>query len=169
MISSFLEVYSYNGSPCGERRLEEPVDGEDHDSLSKIRSDVGLKIVSGERHVSLYHFKALIRHNLADILNPDIAAVGIIDILNISQYAHEHGGIGISPHCWNSMSMAASAMYHVCAVMPNAEMCEFFPHHDAHKSFCKTSHCIRDGKVFLSDAPGLGITIDEDSLIKLAL
>ena len=54
-------------------------------------------------------------HEMQDIFNPDISGMGgLIDIITISNEA-SNNGISISPHCWNSMSVSASAILHVCS------------------------------------------------------
>ena len=120
---SFLkEVSSFN-----PYWIEEPVDGDNISLLAEIKNTFDMKIVTGEKQSGLPHFRELISQHAADIFNPDISGTGgIIDIIKISNEA-SNNGVSISPHCWNSMSVSASAMLHVCSSISNSEKAEIFP------------------------------------------
>ena len=144
---------------------EEPADGDDLTALAAIRAETGLPIVTGERQSGLLHFRNVIRMRAADILNPDIASVGgILDMLQIAEEA-EKVGITVSPHCWNSTTIAVAAMLHVCRVMPNAGPAEIATGYDsAGRRFVDPGYVISGGTARLSDAPGLGVTVDTGKL-----
>ena len=118
--------------PANPYWFEEPIDGSDIQALAQIRKNQALRVVTGEKHCGLAHFRAVLAAGAADILNPDITAVGgILDLLDIAELADQYG-VQISPHCWNSMTVVAAAMLHVCASIPNAEMAEIYPEYIAH-------------------------------------
>ncbi|NQV45275.1 MAG: mandelate racemase/muconate lactonizing enzyme family protein [Rhodospirillales bacterium] len=149
--------------------IEEPVDGDDLAGLATFRAETKMPIVTGERHCGVPHFRNVIRLRAADILNPDIAAVGgLLDMLQIGAEAEE-AGIMISTHCWNSMTVAAAAMLHVSRVIPNAGPAEiatgFIPFG---LQFADPGFEIVDGVARLSETPGLGVTIDVEKLTSLA-
>ena len=149
--------------------IEEPVDGENISMLSEIKNNFGMKVVTGEKQCGLPHFQELISRGAVDILNPDISGVGgIIDMIKISEESLNYN-ISISPHCWNSMSVSASAMLHVCASISNSEMAEIFPDYiEFSKEFCELSFEIENNEAYLNQKPGLGIVIDEKSLSELS-
>ena len=149
--------------------LEEPVDGSDVQALAKIRRASGLRVVTGEKHCNLVHFRAVLAAGAADILNPDIAGIGgVLGLLEVSELADQQGA-QISPHCWNSMTVAAAAMLHVCASIPNAEMAEIYPEYIAHGESFATSGFRLDGThAFLLHKPGLGVEIDVPALRSLS-
>jgi galactonate dehydratase len=148
--------------------FEEPVDGDDIKALAKIREATGLKVVTGEKQSGLSHFRAVLATGAADILNPDIAGIGgLLDILEVAGLA-DLQGVKVSPHCWNSMTVAAAAMLHVCASIPNAEMAEIYPEYIDHgATFATTGFCLDEGRAFLSGKPGLGVDIDVSALRRL--
>ena len=163
---SFLkEVSSFN-----PYWIEEPVDGENISLLTEIKNTFNMKVVTGEKQSGLVHFRELISRNAADIFNPDISGMGgLIDIIKISNEA-SNNGISISPHCWNSMSVSASAMLHVCSSISNSEMAEIFPDYiNYSKKFCELSFDIIDNKAHINKSPGLGIIIHEDILSELSI
>ena len=149
--------------------IEEPVDGENISLLTEIKNSFDMKVVTGEKQSGLPHFKEIIKRNAADILNPDISGIGgIIDMLYVSKEAL-YNDISISPHCWNSMSVSASAMLHVCSSIPNSEKAEIFPDYiEFTKEFCELPFNIVEDKAILNQSAGLGIVIHEDTLSNLS-
>tara|TARA_A100000164_G_scaffold15408_1_gene12825 strand:- start:2242 stop:3366 length:1125 start_codon:yes stop_codon:yes gene_type:complete len=149
--------------------FEEPIDGQSTRLLASIKKKTGLKIVTGEKQFGLQHFTETLAANAADILNPDIAGVGgIIDMIKISELSQKNNVI-ISPHCWNSMSIAASAMLHFCASNSNVDMAEIYPEYISNGlKYSDVNFDIKNGFAELKDRPGLGVKIDVKSLIKLS-
>jgi galactonate dehydratase len=145
--------------------FEEPIDGNDSQALAQIRKDTGLRGVTGEKHCGLAHFRAVLAAGAADILNPDIAAVGgILDLLELAELA-EQQGVQISPHCSSSMTVAAAAMLHVCASIPNAELAEIYPAYipDSEKFALKAFH-LEGEYAHLSYKPGIGVDLNVSAL-----
>ena len=149
--------------------FEEPIDGQSTRLLASIKKQTGLKIVTGEKQFGLQHFIETLAANAADILNPDIAGVGgIIDMIKISELSQKNNVI-ISPHCWNSMSIAASAMLHFCASNSNVDMAEIYPEYISNGlKYSDVNFDIKNGFAELKDRPGLGVKIDVKSLMKLS-
>ena len=149
--------------------FEEPIDGQSTRILASIRKKTGLKIVTGEKQFGIQHFVETLASDSADIFNPDIAGVGsILDMIKISEIS-EKNNVMISPHCWNSMSVAASAMLHFCAANSNTEMAEIYPEYISNGlKYSDINFVIGNGCAELKDRPGLGINIDVKSLTKLS-
>ena len=155
-------------TPFNPYWYEEPADGEKTRTLADIRTKTNLRIVTGEKQCGLPHFEETLAANAADILNPDIAAVGgILDMTQISKWSLEKD-VKVSPHCWNSMSVAAAAMLHFCASIENAEMAEIFPEYLSHiMKFSDPGFKIKNGNAILGKEPGLGVSIDTSLLQSL--
>jgi galactonate dehydratase len=149
--------------------FEESVDGQDTNALSRIRRTTGMRVVTGEKHCGIPHFRSVLAADAADILNPDIAGLGgILDMLDLAQMA-DRQGVMISAHCWNSMTVAAAAMLHVSAAIPNPEMAEIYPEYVKHGARYATPGFHLDGAyAHLSDRPGLGVDIDTKVLRRLS-
>lgn len=141
--------------------FEEPTDGADVDVLAEVARRTPQLIVTGKRQCSVVPFKAILRAGAADILNPVIASLGgILDMLRLADLADENG-ISLSPHCWNSMIIAASDMLHVCAAIPNAEKAEIYREYIAHGAqFASVGYTLNGANATPSNAHGLGIKID---------
>jgi len=144
---------------------EEPFDGKNLLKLSEYKKITQLKIVTGERQSDLNHFKSLCYHKAADIINPDISAIGgIIRMLKVATIAADEG-ILVSPHCWNSMTISASAMMHVCRIIHNSEKAEIFPQYFSFgDNFSIPSFKIRYSEAELQNRSGLGIIMYETEL-----
>jgi galactonate dehydratase len=149
--------------------FEEPVDGQDIEALSRLRKTTGMRIVTGEKNCGLPHFRSVLAADAADILNPDIAGMGgILDMLELAEMAHRRD-VRISPHCWNSMTVAAAAMLHICAVIPNAEMAEIYPEYiEPGTGYATTGFRVDGTHAHLSGQPGLGVEIDTGALRNLS-
>ena len=148
---------------------EEPFDGKNLLKLSEYKKITQLKIVTGERQSEINHFKSLCHHKVTDIINPDISAIGgIIRMLKVATIAADEG-ILVSPHCWNSMTISASAMMHVCRIIQNNEKAEIFPEYFSFgDNFSIPSFKIRNSEAELQDRSGLGIVMDETELKRLS-
>ena len=150
--------------------IEEPVAGDDPDALAEFRAATSSRITTGERQAGTRHFRQILDRRAADVLNPDIAgAGGIVTMLEIGAMAEAHSVL-ISPHSWNSTTVAFLAMLHTCAVMPNAVYAELYYDYlelGAELATCDT--VIEDGFASLPREPGLGVRMNEDVLRSLAV
>ena len=145
--------------------IEEPYDGFDITNLSNYKAKSQIPIVTGEKQCGVTHFKEVLNRNSADILNPDIAGVGsIVELSKIADLS-DKVGVGVSPHCWNSMAIAASAMMHFCASRKNSEKAEIYPDYiSASKNYCEPGFNIINGESKLKKLPGLGVSINSNDL-----
>jgi galactonate dehydratase len=149
--------------------IEEPVAGDDLIAMAEIRAATTCRITTGERQAGLRHYRSVLTARAADVLNPDIAgAGGILEMLEIGALAHAHGA-HISPHSWNSTTVAFMAMLHVCAVMPNATYAElYYDYLELGAEFAACDYVIEGGHVRLPQKPGLGVEMNEEALVSLA-
>jgi galactonate dehydratase len=149
--------------------IAEPVAGDDLAAMAEIRAATSCRITTGERQAGLRHYRQVLTARAADVLNPDIAgAGGILQMLEIGALADAHGA-KISPHSWNSTTVAFMAMLHVCAVMRNATYAElYYGYLELGAEFAQCDCIIADGHVSLLQKPGLGVEINEEALVSLA-
>ena len=150
--------------------IEDPVSGENVDALLELRNRTNSRITTGERQSSVRHCREVLTKRAADVLNPDIAgAGGILAMLEIGAMADAHG-VQVSPHNWNTTTVAFMAMLHLCAVMPNAGHAElFYDYLDLGKQFADCDYSVNKSFASLPQRPGLGVEVDEDALNKLVL
>ena len=147
---------------------EEPVDALNVECMRKVSENVDIPIAAGERLYTRYGFRPYIEGQILDILQPDVGlAGGISETKKIATYAETYG-IHVQPHnCASPVATAASVQVDAC--IPNFIIQEWFPYHEpAHYALVKEhlEHKVVDGYYPLSDAPGLGIELDDEVISK---
>ena len=144
---------------------EEPCLSENIDLVAEVRRAVPIPIVTGEAIYSKEAFFECLAKRAADILNPDICAVGgITAMLDIAAMAQPQAVV-MSPHNYNSTLVGLAATVHLSAVIPNFRITEYFVNfQDLCREIATASLTMRDGWIDLPTAPGLGIDIDVEKL-----
>ncbi|ALL68481.1 Gluconate dehydratase [Paraburkholderia caribensis MBA4] len=144
---------------------EEPCLAENVDALAEVRGKVGIPIVTGETLYGKAAFQPVLNARAADILNPDICNVGgILELKEIGAMAEPHY-VAISPHNFNSTTVALNATVHAAAVMPNFTLTEYYlPFAEFANRICPTQLIPENGFIKLPDGPGLGLDLDESLL-----
>src|SRR5207302_7453619 len=140
---------------------EEPCLAENSALLAEVRRAVPIPIVTGEALYTKEQFAQCLAMRAADILNPDICAIGGISaLLDISVMAQPHAVV-MSPHNYNSPLIGMAATVHVSAVIPNFRITEYFVNfEDICRDIATVSLSVNEGWIDLPTAPGLGIDID---------
>ena len=73
--------------------------------------------------------------------------------------------VAVSPHNYNSTTVALASTVHASATMPNFIITEYFlPFVEFGETICANQMKPKNGYIELPTAPGLGIEIDEDAL-----
>ena len=146
---------------------EEPVSPERISELAEVRQKVNIPIATGERLYTKFPFAEIIEKHAADVLQPDIAnAGGITELKKISAIA-ESKHITMAPH--NVCSpIGATAEIQLDASLINFEIQEYHAEFYSEHYFTVLNGFIRqkDGYVDLSDAPGLGLELNESEIAK---
>ena len=144
---------------------EEPVSEENLSELLEVRRKVDIPIATGERLYTKFPFARIVEAHAADVLQPDVAnAGGITELRKIAAIA-ESKHITLAPH--NVCSpVGAIAEMHLGAAIVNFEIQEYHAEYydDHYFSVFPGFPRQREGVCTLSDAPGLGLQIDEDEL-----
>ena len=79
--------------------------------------------------------------------------------------AAETEAIAVSPHNYNSTTMALSATVHASACMPNFIITEYFlPFEELGLRLCPNALKPVNGYISLPEGPGLGLTVDEQAV-----
>lgn len=135
---------------------EEPARRWDYEGLKLVSRNVSAAVATGENLDHVGDFYALIREQAADVLN---IASGHSGITGCRQVAHMAFAYELPV---TMMNCQANFMAHLAAALPNHMMMEVV---DPGRERCiRFGHTIEDGFIHLSDAPGLGIDIDEAAL-----
>jgi galactonate dehydratase len=147
--------------------LEEPVPAENIDAMRDIRASTSTPICCGENLYMRWGFRELLEKRAADIIMPDFQKCGgLLESRKIADMAHAYY-VPVAPHAVTSpIGMMASA--HVCAVIPNflAQEWHWIDSPDLWRNWVKEGDIIQKGFINLSDRPGLGVEMNDDTARK---
>ena len=135
--------------------IEEPLDAYDVEGHARLAAQLVTPIASGEMLTSVAEHLALIANDAVDFIQPDAPRVGgITQFLKIMTMA-EQKYLKMAPH------FAMEIHVHLAAAYAHDTWVEHFdwldPLFNEHLQ-------IRDGRMLVSDRPGLGFTLSEQAL-----
>jgi len=134
--------------------IEEPLDAYDAEGHAHLAAVLDTPIATGEMLSSVAEHIALIEHRAADILQPDAPRIGgITSFLRLATLAHQ-AGLQLAPH------FAMEIHLHLAACYPTEPWVEHF---EWLNPLFNERLEIRDGRMWLSDRPGLGITLSDQA------
>jgi galactonate dehydratase len=143
---------------------EEPVPVESAHALKQVREQINIPISIGERLHTRWEFVPVFEQDLTDYIMPDVTWTGgISELKKISTMAEAYY-IPVSPHdASGPINVLAGA--HVMMTVPNFYRLETARYKlNAYDIFIEEPLDIREGRLFVPDAPGLGITMNMDYL-----
>jgi len=145
--------------------IEEPCQSENVEALAEVRRASRIPVVTGEALLTRAGFRPIFRARAVDIINPDVANCGgILELMYIAAAA-ESEAIAVSPHNYNSTTIALSATVHASACMPNFIITEYFlPFEELGQRLCPNALRPVDGYIPLPEGPGLGLNVDEKAV-----
>jgi L-alanine-DL-glutamate epimerase-like enolase superfamily enzyme len=134
--------------------IEEPLDAYDAEGHAELARSLDTAVATGEMLTSVAEHYELIRHGSVDVLQPDAPRIGgITQFLKLAALA-EHRNLQIAPH------FAMEIHVHLAAAYPLEPWVEHFDW--LHPLFDERLE-ISGGRMHLSDRPGLGITLSEQT------
>ncbi len=134
--------------------IEEPLDAYDAEGHAALARALDTSIATGEMLASVSEHQRLIDADAVDIIQPDAPRIGgITQFLRLATLA-EVKHLQLAPH------FAMEIHLHLAATYPHGTWVEHFdwldPLFNEHLE-------IRDGRMHLSDRPGLGFTLSEQA------
>lgn len=133
--------------------VEEPVRRWDAEGHAAVGRGVRASVATGENLTGLEQFRPLLAAGAVDVVQTG-SCWGLTHFLRVATLAHAHD-LPVSPVGYNAEPVAAAA-----AAVPNhlvTEVQDLVP-----PLGVGVDHLIADGGVVLGDAPGNGLTVDED-------
>ncbi|WP_340023691.1 galactonate dehydratase [Paenibacillus sp. FSL K6-1096] len=154
--------------------IEEPVLPENNEVLREIAHHTSTPIATGERMYSRWEFKNLLKDGVADIIQPDLShAGGITECKKIFAMA-EAFDVAVAPHCPLG-PIALAACLQVDATSYNAIIQEqsLGIHYNQGNDLLDyitdpSVFAYSDGHVNIPSGPGLGITVNEEYVRRMA-
>lgn len=154
--------------------MEEPLHRADIAGMRQLRESTDVRVAAGEMTRSMHELYDLILQGAVDVVQPDAALTGgITGLRRIATLAAERG-VCFTPHTWtNGLGVVANA--HLTTGLVDAPFLEFpfdppfWPL--AHRDFLLAEPFEPDaeGWLRLTEAPGLGVALDEHRLSATAL
>ena len=140
--------------------FEEPVPPDDVVSMARVAAAVNIPVATGERLTTKAEFAALLQSGAASILQPALGrAGGIWEMKKVAALAEAYNA-QMAPHLYAG-PVEWAANLHLATSIPNLLLAETIET-PFHNDLIRGSIKVENGYVTLSDAPGLGIDVDED-------
>lgn len=150
--------------------VEEPTEFQSAEALTRLSAATRTRIAFGERLHSRRQFAEIIERQAVGLVQPSIIRVGgLTEAVKIGNAAETYS-IGVAPHNPHG-PVAIAASVTLASVLTNFVILESYENDNPPSR----SHFVRQGPVIegdgyrVSEAPGLGIEIDEMALAKLAI
>jgi L-alanine-DL-glutamate epimerase-like enolase superfamily enzyme len=141
--------------------LEEPLPKDDLEGYTWLQSRTELPISGGESFTTLEQFRPWLEAGAFDIVQPDAGVCGISEAVRIGRAAAAHGA-RLIPHSWHN-GLMTMANAHVVAALPNSDLVEECMVQGPLKwGVLKGGNPVLEGRLKLSDAPGLGVELIDD-------
>jgi D-galactarolactone cycloisomerase len=155
--------------PLGVGWFEEPFPPEDLTRYVALRSDCALPLAAGENEFGFQGFAELARAGAVDIMQADACRTGgISEVMRVAHLASTLG-LRLAPHTWSD-AVALTANAHAVAAAPTGLTVEMDRTGNPFIDELLTEPLsVTDGRLRLSDRPGLGISLDEATVSRLEL
>ena len=149
--------------------VEEPLHRGDYAGYAALKKAVGIRIAGGEMTREPYEFRELLERDCLDVFQPDcVCSMGITGLAKLAREVDAAGKI-FTPHTWGN-GIGVMANLHLTAGTVGAPFIEF-PYDPPEWSLERRDYPLKnvidvdgEGWITLSDAPGLGLELDEDRL-----
>ncbi len=152
-IGRLMEEHDYGffEEPCRFDHLEE---------TKQVADALSIPVAGGEQEYSHWRFRAMIRHRMVDVVQPDLHYYGgFVRAMRVARMAHA-AGLLCTPHMSGS-GLGYLDVAHFVSCLPNPG-----PHHEFKGDTRLPVHCdtsslkCENGRVRIPTGPGYGVTID---------
>jgi L-alanine-DL-glutamate epimerase-like enolase superfamily enzyme len=137
--------------------IEDPIPAGDYDGLRQISESLGTPICAGETYHEAAQFRAALDRHALDIVMIDLEVGGITQWLKMAALVQSYG-VPVASH------MCTEVSAHVAAAVDGLVV-EYIPW--AEPLFREVPP-VKNGKLLLSERPGLGLELDPAALRKFA-
>jgi L-alanine-DL-glutamate epimerase-like enolase superfamily enzyme len=147
--------------------LEEPVATDDIEGSALVAHQLDTPVAGYETETGLPGFRDLITRRAVDIVQPDVIWTGgITECRKVAALAQAYG-LPVIPHVFSS-AVSSIANMHFIAAIPNGGLLEFDQNPNPLRSelFETPLEITPEGKIHLPDRPGLGVTLNQETVKK---
>jgi D-galactarolactone cycloisomerase len=154
--------------------LEEPLQRHDYRGLAELCRRAKVRIAGGEGNREFAELREYLRHGSLDVYQPDVVwSTGLLRARQIASEVQAAGAI-YSPHTWGD-GLVLLANLHVSAAVSTAPWVEYGYDPPGwtpeRRDFILPAPILPDATatITLSDAPGLGVSIDWEAIEPLRI
>jgi mannonate dehydratase len=148
--------------PCRLFWMEDPTPAENQEAFRLIRQHTTTPIATGEVLNSIWDVQTLITEQLIDYVRTTVVhAGGLTHLRRIFDLAALYGVRSGSHGATDLSPVSMSAAVHLDVAIPNFGIQEHMGHPEEVSSVFLGGNTFRDGMLFPSEEPGLGVTYDE--------
>lgn len=156
--------------PYGLYWLEEPLPPDDLQGYARLSDRVEVRIATGEEESGLRAFRRLIEEGHVDVIQPDVSrAGGLTECRRLGEMAAE-ANVELVPHAFKSGILQAASL-HLAATLSQATLCELTVHEGPLARTLTNEDFMQrlepDGTVAIPSGPGLGVTLNEETVARL--
>ena len=145
--------------------VEDPIRSENPASFATLRAHTNVPIGTGEQLPTKWLFRELIEQELIDYLRVDIChSGGITEGKKIAVMGEVHYQ-ELACH-YTGSPVSTAAMLHLNMSVPNCAVQEYGVHTDWMNEVIPNDMRTEEGYLFATDAPGLGIDLNEEAAAK---
>lgn len=150
--------------------FEEPVSPDNLRGYRRIRQASPMALAAGQSEFTPFAALPILAEGLVDFFQPNAGRVGGPTGVRYMQHAALPHGILFSAHVGASSVVNGLAALHLAAAAPERTYAEYWEDESPLINIAKASYPkVVDGHVELGEEPGLGITLDEAMLDKMAV
>lgn len=144
--------------------LEQPIRVDNHGALASLRSRTQQPIAANEDTYIPRNMQRMIQNDAIDVgvidLTPAGGITGVRQIANIA----EDGGVSLAHHCAFDLGIRTAAILHTAHGTPAINLPCDTAYYGWEDDVIETPFEMHEGKIAVPDEPGLGITVDLDTV-----
>ncbi len=147
--------------------VETPLPSDDLDGYARLAREQSIPIAAGEWLATRFEFLDLMDRGMVRVVQPDVGRVGgFTECRRVCDLAAARG-LTVVPHLWKT-GLSIAAAVHMAAVTPHCAFIEYLPEDlcvsRLRKELIKGTPVMTEGKIPVSNLPGLGVELDRDAL-----
>jgi L-alanine-DL-glutamate epimerase-like enolase superfamily enzyme len=144
--------------------LEEPLDPDDVDGYVWLRDRSPVPIAAGEEECGRQSFRPLIDRRALDVYQVDLSRCGFTDATYIKDRVEEIGA-RLCNHCYTSPVTVAASLHWLSTCRDAFLFEDCVEDSPLRRQLTREKMQAQDGWIVVPDAPGLGVTLDEDFVV----